>query len=63
MATPLRVGATVRVPWGLDRDVLGTIVEVWGDPPTQVRVKLDLESDDDSEPVVILLSPSTLSAA
>lgn len=64
MANSLRVGARVRVPWGLDNDVEGTVVEVWGDPPTQVRVQLDIASDDDApEPIVILLSPGMLSAA
>lgn len=64
MANSLRVGAKVRVPWGLDNEVEATIVEVWGDPPSQVRVQLDIASDDESsEPVVILLSPAMLSAA
>lgn len=64
MANSLRVGTRVRVPWGLDNDVEGTVVEVWGDPPTQVRVQLDIASDDDApEPIVILLSPAMLSAA
>jgi hypothetical protein len=63
MADQLRVGATVRVPWGLEGDVEGTIVEVWGDPPAHVRVELHLEGDDDAEPVVLLLAPSVLTAA
>ena len=64
MSVSMRVGATVRVPWGLDRDVEGTIVEVWGDPPTQVRVQLHLGTEDeDAEPVIILLSPTVLTAA
>lgn len=63
MADQLQVGATVRVPWGLEGDVEGKIVEVWGDPPAHVRVELHLEGDDDAEPVVLLLSPSVLTAA
>lgn len=63
MSQQLRVGATVRVPWGLEADVKGKIIEVWGDPPAHVRVQLLLEGDDDSEPVVLLLSPSDLEAA
>lgn len=63
MSSQLRVGTKVRVPWGLDREVPGTVVEVWGDPPTHVRVELHLDVDEDTEPVVILLSPSALTAA
>jgi len=59
----LRVGDRVEVPWGLDRDVPGTVVEVWGDPPTQVRVRLELELEEDDEPIVLLLSPSMVAAA
>lgn len=58
----LKVGATVRVPWGLKDAVEGRIVEVWGDPPAHVRVQLLLEGDDE-QPVVVLLSPSALTAA
>lgn len=61
--TPIRVGATVRVPWGFDRDVEGTVVEVWGDPPTQVRVRLHMEDDDEAGPVVLLLPPTAVTAA
>lgn len=64
MPSGLQVGTRVRVPWGLDQDVEGTVVEVWGNPPTQVRVQLDLgPTDEFSDPVVILLSPSVLTAA
>lgn len=63
MADQLRVGATVRVPWGLEGDVEGKIVEVWGDPPVHVRVELRLDDDEDAEPVVLLLAPSALTAA
>lgn len=61
MERSLKVGDTVLVPWGLEGDVKGKIVDVWGDPPAQVRVELHFE--DDPEPVVLLLSPSTLKAA
>lgn len=57
MSQQLRVGATVRVPWGLEADVKGKIVEVWGDPPAHVRVQLLFDGDEDSEPVVLLLLP------
>ena len=60
MERPLRVGDRVKVPWGLAEQVDGTIVEVWSDPPTHVRVQL---SSDDEEPIVVLLSPSVLQAA
>lgn len=61
MTNELRVGAAVRVPWGLDREVEGKIVEVWGDPPQHVRVEMFLDGDD--EPVIVLLAPSMLTAA
>ena len=63
MADQLSVGTTVLVPWGLEADVKGKIIEVWGDPPAHVRVQLQLEGDDDAEPVILLLSPSTLQTA
>lgn len=63
MAQELYVGKKVSVPWGLERNVTGKIVEVWGDPPVHVRVQLMLDSDEDAEPVVLLLSPSALNAA
>lgn len=64
MAKQLRVGSTVRVPWGLDRDVEGTVLEVWGDPPVHVRVQLHFpDDDDDAEPIVLLLAPSSVTAA
>jgi hypothetical protein len=63
MSKQLRVGGTVRIPWGLEADVEGKIIEVWGDPPVHVRVQLLLDSDDDSEPVILLLSPEALEAA
>jgi hypothetical protein len=63
MAKRLQVGTKVRVPWGLEGPVEGEIVEVWGDPPAHVRVQLRLDSYEDSEPIVILLSPKDLEAA
>ncbi|MBI2709261.1 MAG: hypothetical protein HYX34_06160 [Actinobacteria bacterium] len=64
MTKQLAVGSTVRVPWGLEDAVEGTVVEVWGDPPVHVRVQLHLpEPDDDADPVVLLLAPSALTAA
>ena len=62
MTQQLAVGTSVRVPWGLERDVEGTVVEVWGDPPAHVRVQLHFD-DGDSAPVVLLLSPSMVTAA
>ncbi len=62
MENQLHVGSKVLVPWGMKRDIEGEIVEVWGDPPVHVRVQLRLD-DDDSEPVVLLLAPSALTAA
>lgn len=59
----LSVGAPVRVPWGFDADVEGRIIEVWGDPPVHVRVQLKLDGDEDSEPIILLLSPSVVEAA
>ena len=62
MAKCVHVGAKVRVPWGLDGPLDGEIIEVWGDPPVHVRVQLVLDGED-SDPVVILLSPKDLEAA
>jgi hypothetical protein len=59
----LKVGTRVRVPWGLEGDVEGRIVDVWGDPPEHVRVQLVVDGEEDAEPVVLLLSPSALDAA
>ncbi len=51
------------VAWGLDRDVQGQIIELWGDPPAHGRVQLHFEEDDaDAEPVVLLLTPSGVTA-
>jgi hypothetical protein len=60
MRRRLRVGDHVKVPWGIDETVEGTIVEVWGDPPAQIRVELTTGED---EPVVLLLSASVVEAA
>lgn len=62
-STPkLRPGTRVSVPWGLDVPRLGTVIEVWGDPPTQIRVEL-LPLDEDAEPAVLLLDPKLVTAA
>lgn len=63
MKRQLRVGDKVKVPWGLQRQVDGEIVEVWGDPPQHVRVRLELAEEDGVEPVTLLLAPSALIAA
>lgn len=64
MVDKLEVGDEVRVPWGSDRSVAATILEVWGDPPQHVRVMLHLDgSDEGEEPIVILVSPAVLTAA
>lgn len=63
MSGHFKVGDAVSVPWGLDADLSGTVVEVWGDPPAQVRVKLDLPEEDDGEPVVLLLAVGAVTAA
>lgn len=63
MRGQLKAGTSVLVPWGLKRDVLGTIIEVWGDPPKHVRVELHFDDrDDDDERVVLLLAPSMVTA-
>jgi primosomal protein N' len=58
----LRPGTRVVVPWGLDEPRGAVVIDVWGDPPTQIRVELDQISDDE-EPTVLLLSPSVVSPA
>lgn len=58
MSSAVQVGERVFVPWGLDEDVEGTVVEVWGDPPTHVRVALEIEKDE--EPQTLLLKPKIL---
>jgi hypothetical protein len=63
MAQELQVGAKVKVAWGLEEDVEGRVIDIWGDPPSQIRVQLFLGQDEDEEPVVLLLSPSVVKAA
>lgn len=57
----LRVGDRVKVPWGTDDEVLGTIIEIWGSPPAHVRVVLELEEDEEHE--VLLLNPRVVRKA
>lgn len=58
----LKPGLWVLVPWGLDEPRRGKIVEVWGDPPTQIRVELEPLAEDE-EAAVLLLSPSVVEPA
>lgn len=57
----VRVGDLVSVPWGLEQPVQGRVVEVWGDPPSHVRVQLLV--DDEGDQPVVLLPESLLSLA
>lgn len=50
----LKRGARVQVPWGFDTRN-GRIVEVWGDPPTHVRVDVELAGPDHPEDIVRVL--------
>jgi len=60
----LQVGDTVLVPWGLGEPVPATVVEVWGDPPAHVRVRLrPPEADESDEPTVILVRPDAVTPA
>jgi hypothetical protein len=60
----LKIGDIVSVPWGLKEPVRARIVDVWGDPPVQVRVQLlTYGSEEDEPPVVLLLSASVVTAA
>jgi hypothetical protein len=60
----LKVGDTVLVPWGLQGDVAGRIVDVWGDPPQHVRVELTFKDDDEgAAPTTLLLGASVVRAA
>lgn len=61
MNETLKVGDTVLVFWGIEGELPGTVVDVWGDPPSQVRVELRFE--DEPAPVVLLLPTSALKAA
>lgn len=58
MATHLKRGTQVRVPWGLDDDREGVVVDVWGDPahPSHIRVEL-APVDEGGETVLLLLVP------
>ena len=49
----LKVGDLVLVPWGLEEPVRGRVVEIWGDPPSHVRVQL-LADEEDDQPVLLL---------
>ena len=57
----VKVGDMVLVPWGLEECVHARVVEIWGDPPSQVRVQL-LEEDDE-RPVLLLPEEIPTSAA
>ncbi len=63
MAGSLKVGDIVLVPQGLRASVRAEVIEIWGDPPTSVRVRYPLEPTEDDPSVVILLSPSVVTAA
>jgi primosomal protein N' len=57
----IKVGDRVLIPWGLEEPVQGRVLEIWGDPPSQVRVQLlDVEGEDAP---VLLLPESLLSLA
>jgi hypothetical protein len=58
----LKPGQWVVVPWGLEAPRRGKILEVWGDPPTQIRVELEPLAKDD-EAAVLLLSPRAVEPA
>ncbi len=63
MPTPvLKLGMRVEVPWGPHRSRRGVVVDVWGDPPTHVRVELEPLTDDDP-PSILLLSPDSVTPA
>lgn len=57
----VKVGDLVRVPWGLEEPVPARVIEIWGDPPSQVRVQLLLGEED--EPSVLLLPEELLTLA
>jgi hypothetical protein len=57
----VKVGDLVLVPWGLEEPVRARVVEVWGDPPSHVRVQLLIE--EEGERPVLLLPESLLTAA
>jgi hypothetical protein len=49
----VKVGDVVLVPWGLEEPVHARVIEVWGNPPSQVRVQL-LLGEEDERPVLLL---------
>jgi hypothetical protein len=49
----VKVDDVVLVPWRLEEPVHACVVEVWGDPPSQVRVQLLLDEDDE-RPVLLV---------
>lgn len=53
-----KVGDIVHVLWGLDNPIAARVLEVWGDAGMHVRVQLMIGDDDD--PVIVLLSTSSL---
>lgn len=59
----LKPGAHVVVPWGVANTRSGVILEVWGDPATHVRVKLEPLPGDDEYSVLLLRPAVLLSAA
>lgn len=57
----IKVGDIVLVPWGLEEPLHAQVLEIWGDPPSHVRVELLLDAED--ERPILLLSPSLLTPA
>jgi hypothetical protein len=49
----VKVGDLVRVPWGVEEPVPARVIEIWGDPPSRVRVQLLLDEEDE-QPVLLL---------
>jgi hypothetical protein len=58
----VEVGGMVLVPGGLEESGNACVVEIWGDPPSQVRVQLLLDEDDE-RPVLLLPEEILTSAA
>jgi hypothetical protein len=61
----VQVGDRVRVPWGYSDFVDGRVTQIWGDPPTHIRVLLDFGTFDDGSPDLqeLLLSPDVIEPA
>jgi hypothetical protein len=57
----VKVGDIVLVPWGLEEPVHARVLEIWGSPPSHVRVQLLLDAED--EQLILLLPPSLLTPA